>query len=88
MNPGAVERCPRCGGAFRCGRDDAAPCPCTTVRLDAPTLARLRERWQGCLCLPCLAALAAGEAVDAAGSRPDLAPPTLAPGRSAGNSNR
>ena len=54
----ATDRCARCGGAFHCGAADAAPCPCTTVRLDAATLARLRERYRGCLCLRCLAALA------------------------------
>ncbi|HEX6708267.1 MAG TPA: cysteine-rich CWC family protein [Albitalea sp.] len=49
--------CARCGGAFHCGMRDAAPCACTTVRLDASTLAQLRERYVGCLCLACLRAL-------------------------------
>jgi hypothetical protein len=57
---GAVDRCPRCGGAFQCGMAGAAPCACTTLTLDAPLQAALRERFTGCLCLPCLQALAAG----------------------------
>lgn len=35
-----------------------------TMALDAALLAALRERWRGCLCLPCLAALAAGAPLD------------------------
>ncbi|CAM5784896.1 cysteine-rich CWC family protein [Rhizobacter fulvus] len=52
-----TDRCPRCGGAFHCGVDDAQPCVCTNVQLDAPTLAALRERYAGCLCMRCLAEL-------------------------------
>ncbi|RVT50969.1 cysteine-rich CWC family protein [Rubrivivax albus] len=59
-------RCPRCGQAFHCGMQDAAPCGCTTVQLPAATLAMLRARYTGCLCLRCLQALAAGDAVSAA----------------------
>lgn len=62
--PDADAVCPRCGGRFHCGVHDAAPCACATIRLDAATLAALRERWSHCLCRPCLAALAAGEALD------------------------
>jgi len=54
------DRCPRCGGAFHCGVADAAPCPCGTVPLDEARLAALRHRYQGCLCLACLQAVAAG----------------------------
>jgi len=54
------DRCPRCGGAFHCGVADAAPCPCSTVQLDPATRAALRPRYQGCLCLACLQAVAAG----------------------------
>lgn len=61
---GADAVCPRCGARFHCGARDAAPCPCTAVRLDAATLAALRERWSACLCVACLAALAAGEALE------------------------
>ena len=53
-----TDTCPRCGGAFHCGANDAAPCACTTIRLDAATLAGLRERYTACLCLRCLAELA------------------------------
>ena len=54
------DRCPRCGGVFRCGANDATPCACSTLKLDAATLAALRERFSGCLCLACLSALDAG----------------------------
>lgn len=54
-------RCARCGGSFHCGANDPEPCACTRIALDAATLAQLRQTYQGCLCLRCLAALAAGE---------------------------
>ena len=54
--------CPRCGGAFLCGVNDAVPCACTTVTLSAATLAELRSNYASCLCLRCLAALASGSA--------------------------
>lgn len=56
-------RCPRCGGGFHCGRLDAAPCPCSGIALDAATLAQLRQRYQGCLCLRCLRALASADPI-------------------------
>jgi Cysteine-rich CWC len=54
-----TDRCPRCGGNFHCGLNDAGPCACTTVKLDDATLAALRSRYDGCLCVGCLAELAA-----------------------------
>jgi hypothetical protein len=42
--------------------NDAAPCACTALVLDAPTLAALRERYVDCLCLACLGELAADAA--------------------------
>jgi len=51
------DRCPRCGGGFHCGVNDAAPCPCTTIALSAATQAALRTRYDGCLCLRCLQVL-------------------------------
>ena len=57
------ERCARCGGGFHCGAAGPAPCRCTAIRLDAATLARLRGRYQGCLCLRCLAAIAEDRAL-------------------------
>jgi len=51
-------RCPRCGGKFHCGIDDAAPCACTQLRLSEATLSELRARHHGCLCPWCLQALA------------------------------
>jgi hypothetical protein len=58
------DRCPRCGGAFHCGVHDAAPCPCSTLTLSPALQAQLRQRWSGCLCVACLAALAGGEALE------------------------
>ncbi len=65
--PPPDERCPRCGGTFHCGAadpGDAGPCACTTLKLDEELLGLLRQRWRGCLCLACLAALAGGESLD------------------------
>ena len=61
MSAGAADsgRCPRCGGGFQCGVQDATPCPCTSVTLPPALQARLRQRFTGCLCLACLQALAA-----------------------------
>jgi hypothetical protein len=39
MSPEPSDRCPRCGGHFHCGTADPAPCACTTLRLDAASLA-------------------------------------------------
>ncbi len=67
----AGDRCPRCGGGFHCGMNDESPCGCTGIRLDADLQQRLRERYAGCLCLRCLAALAQGarlEGFDAPGA--------------------
>ena len=50
----ASERCPRCGGGFHCGINDAEPCACSTLQLGAAVLAELRSRYTGCLCLACL----------------------------------
>ena len=34
--------CARCGGAFHCGIEDAAPCACRSIKLDAALLAAIR----------------------------------------------
>lgn len=52
------DTCPRCGQAFHCGANDPTPCACCTLKLDAALLAELRQRYDGCLCLACLVALA------------------------------
>ena len=57
MNDPSAERCPRCGGGFHCGMADDGPCACSGVTLDAATLAELRQRYRGCLCLACLRSL-------------------------------
>jgi hypothetical protein len=53
--------CPRCGGAFACGvgADPATPCPCAGVALGPARRAELAARYDDCLCVSCLAALAA-----------------------------
>jgi hypothetical protein len=56
----AGERCPRCGGSFHCGMNDAAPCACAGLTLQADLQQALRERYAGCLCMHCLRALAGG----------------------------
>lgn len=58
-------RCPRCGGTFHCGMSDTVDsgrCACATLTLAAALRTELAARYQGCLCLACLRALAAGEA--------------------------
>jgi len=59
MSRDANDTCPRCGGGFHCGANDAEPCACTGLKLDAALLADLRRQFKGCLCLGCLRALAA-----------------------------
>ena len=49
--------------AERCGIDAPRPCACTSVELPGPTLAALRARYTGCLCVACLRALAHGASV-------------------------
>ena len=58
-SPGVSDSCPRCGASFHCGVNDVAPCACTAIALDAATLAALRQRYDSCLCIACLQALAA-----------------------------
>ncbi len=41
---------------------DAQPCACTRLTLDTETLAALRERYVGCLCLRCLGEFVAAAA--------------------------
>ena len=59
MSGAANDRCPRCGGGFHCGVNDAEPCTCTGLKLDAAMLAGLRAQFKGCLCLACLREIAA-----------------------------
>jgi hypothetical protein len=60
VHEGSNACCPRCGGGFHCGADDAAPCPCNGLTLGPDTTRLLRERYDGCLCLRCLAQLQSG----------------------------
>jgi hypothetical protein len=59
--------CPRCGAAFECGaaRPPATPCGCAGIGLTPAQRALLAERYDGCLCLACLGAIARGDAGDA-----------------------
>jgi len=50
--------CSRCGRRFHCGAADSEPCWCVSLTLDRDLLARLNERYRGCLCGPCLNELA------------------------------
>lgn len=61
--PDARHLCPRCGGGFHCGMHDASPCACSRLTLQASHLAALRSVYAGCLCMRCLAAVAAGQDV-------------------------
>jgi len=54
-------RCPRCGGGFECGAQ-AGDCACNGIRLTDSLRAQLAAQYSGCLCLPCLRELIAGEA--------------------------
>jgi hypothetical protein len=47
------KRCARCDRAFDCGAATAS-CWCNDIALTAETLARLRERYDDCLCPDCL----------------------------------
>lgn len=59
----APDRCPRCGGAFRCGIAGPGPCACTTVSLSPDQLAEVGAQYAGCLCLDCLQEISAGAPV-------------------------
>ena len=62
MTTSDTDVCPRCGGGFHCGvNNDDARCACTTITLSPTTLAELRTQYVECLCLRCLAELAADE---------------------------
>ena len=62
VSANASDRCPRCGGGFHCGAGNAEPCACAALQFDEATLADLRARFTGCLCLACLREIAAGGA--------------------------
>ena len=57
---GKVFPCPRCGRNFLCrGDDDIAHCQCAAVDLSPEDRAYISDRFEGCLCVDCLRALAA-----------------------------
>jgi hypothetical protein len=49
--------CPRCGGAFHCGANDPGSCACGQFTLSAATTLMLREQFNRCVCMRCLAEL-------------------------------
>jgi len=51
--------CPRCGGAFHCGVKEPMPCACGQFQLSAATTRMLREQYDRCVCMACLAQLQA-----------------------------
>jgi hypothetical protein len=51
--------CPRCGGAFHCGVNEPMPCACGQFTLSAATTQMLRAQYDRCVCMACLAQLAA-----------------------------
>lgn len=62
-----ADRCPRCGGGFHCGAQDAH-CDCFTLQLPPGLREEIARTYPGaCLCLRCLKELGAA-------SKP--APPT------------
>ncbi|HZF79024.1 MAG TPA: cysteine-rich CWC family protein [Rubrivivax sp.] len=69
----ALDRCPRCGGGFSCGVVGPVPCPCTDVHLSPALQSRLRQQFNGCLCLVCLQALAEAERAAQGASDEDAA---------------
>ncbi len=61
--PTLSDRCPRCGGAFHCGTNDAQPCACCNLELTDAHRAALRAAYSDCLCVSCLQAIASGAQV-------------------------
>jgi hypothetical protein len=59
-----IKTCPRCGRAFECKVNNPAHCDCAQVQLTEETVLALEGRYQDCLCLTCLTALAAGESMN------------------------
>lgn len=62
--PGLPDTCPRCGGAFLCGASGPGPCACAGLTLTPAMLADLKARYTHCLCVACLAQIAAGDCVE------------------------
>ncbi len=50
------KRCSKCGVSFDCG--GLLGCWCRDIKLDATTLATMKERYDDCLCPDCLKQLA------------------------------
>ena len=56
---GKIFLCPRCGCAFLCrGHEYIEHCQCATVELSSEDRAYIADRFEGCLCVDCLRALA------------------------------
>jgi hypothetical protein len=50
--------CEACGAEFTCGAGATAGCWCSEVKLSEALRARLRERYERCLCRACLESFA------------------------------
>jgi len=60
----ANARCPRCGGGFHCGAQEAS-CDCAGVSLDDAMRETVRLNFEGCLCIACLRELQKWNGLDA-----------------------
>lgn len=49
--------CPRCHTGFECKSGSVLLCHCSQVTLSDEHKAFIAERWDGCLCHPCLLAV-------------------------------
>lgn len=57
--------CPRCGRVFECKVNNPLRCDCSEVELSDAALHEIHGCYPDCLCLECLVAISAGQAVTA-----------------------
>jgi hypothetical protein len=63
MTKHEIKTCPRCGASFECKLNNPVHCQCAGVELDEDQLLAIAEHFPDCLCVSCLRAIAAGDAV-------------------------
>jgi hypothetical protein len=51
------QTCPRCGQGFTCKPGNISACQCQGITLSAASREWIAQRYAGCLCKACLAAL-------------------------------
>ena len=56
--PKTMAVCPRCNSIFECHPQSHANCECKSLQLSDAVLSFLKDRYETCLCLPCLKQLA------------------------------